>query len=98
MKILTAPVISYEVLQDDLVDANIIKREDVNSNYQYILDLFFPDNWSNDCYLKLYLAPQPMCRDDVDYLPAFNYLSKCNEIRAYLREKAPGYSFILIET
>lgn len=40
MKILTAPVISYEVLQDDLVDANIIKREDVNSNYQYILDLF----------------------------------------------------------
>jgi hypothetical protein len=57
MKILTAPVISYEVLQDDLVDANIIKREDVNSNYQYILDLFFPDNWSNDCYLKLYLAP-----------------------------------------
>ena len=26
------------------------------------------------------------------------YLKKCNEIYAYLREKAPGYDFILIET
>lgn len=98
MKILTAPVVSYEVLQDDLVHANIIKREDVDNDYSYVLGLLFADNWSYDCYLKLYLAPQPMCRDDIDYLPAFNYLSKCNKIRAYLREKVPGYGFILIET
>lgn len=98
MKILTAPVISYEVLQDDLVYAGILKREDVDNDYSYILGLLFADNWSYDCYLKLYLAPQPIYQDNPDYLSASNYLIKCNEIRAYLREKLAGYSFILIET
>lgn len=98
MKILTAPTIDYYILQDELVKAGILKKEDVEEDSSYLLGLLFADNWSYDCYLKLYLAPQPMCRDDMDFLPAFNYLSKCNEIRAYLREKAPGYPFILIET
>ena len=53
MKILTAPVVSYEVLQDDLIHANIIKREDVDNDYSYVLGLLFADNWSYDCYLKL---------------------------------------------
>lgn len=44
MKILTAPVVSYEVLQDDLIHANIIKREDVDNDYSYVLGLLFADN------------------------------------------------------
>ena len=60
MKILTAPVISYEVLQDDLVYAGILKREDIDNDYSYILGLLFADNWSYDCYLKLYLNSKPI--------------------------------------
>lgn len=96
MKILTAPVISYEVLQDDLIHANIIKREDVDNDYSYILGLLFADNWSYDCYLKLYLNGKPI-PENLD-MSATAYLNKCNEIYTYLREKAPGYPFILIET
>lgn len=96
MKILTAPVISYEVLQDDLVHAGIIKREDVDNDYSYILGLLFADNWSYDCYLKLYLNGKPI-PENLD-MSATAYLKKCDEIYAYLREKTPGYPFILIET
>lgn len=96
MEILTAPVISYEVLQDDLVHAGILKREDINNDYSYILGLLFADNWSYDCYLKLYLNGKPI-PENLD-MGATAYLEKCNEIYAYLREKAPGYPFILIET
>ena len=49
MKILTAPVIGYGVLQDDLVHAGILKQEDVDSDYSYVLGLLFADNWSYDC-------------------------------------------------
>lgn len=96
MKILTAPVISYEVLQDDLVHAGILKREDIDNDYSYILGLLFADNWSYDCYLKLYLNSKPI-PENLD-ISATIYLKKCNEIYAYLREKASGYPFILIET
>ena len=96
MKILTAPVISYEVLQDDLVHAGILKREDIDNDYSYILGLLFTDNWSYDCYLKLYLNGKPI-PENLD-MSATAYLKKCNEIYAYLREKVPGYPFILIET
>ena len=96
MKILTAPVISYEVLQDDLVHAGILKREDIDNDYSYILGLLFADNWSYDCYLKLYLNSKPI-PENLD-MSATAYLRKCNEIYIYLREKAPGYPFILIET
>ena len=96
MKILTAPVISYEVLQDDLVHAGILKREDIDNDYSYILGLLFADNWSYDCYLKLYLNSKPI-PENLD-MSATIYLKKCNEIYAYLREKATGYPFILIET
>lgn len=96
MKILTAPVISYEVLQDDLVHAGILKREDIDNDYSYIFGLLFADNWSYDCYLKLYLNGKPI-PENLD-MSATAYLKKCNEIYAYLREKAPGYPFILIET
>lgn len=96
MKILTAPVISYEVLQDDLIYAGIIKREDIEEDYSYILGLLFADNWSYDCYLKLYLNGKPI-PENLN-MSATAYLEKCNEIYAYLREKAPGYPFILIET
>lgn len=96
MKILTAPVISYEVLQDDLVHAGILEREDIDNDYSYILGLLFADNWSYDCYLKLYLNGKPI-PENLD-MSATAYLKKCNEIYAYLREKASGYPFILIET
>lgn len=96
MKILTAPVISYEVLQDDLVHAGILEREDIDNDYSYILGLLFADNWSYDCYLKLYLNGKPI-PENLD-MSATVYLKKCNEIYAYLREKVPGYPFILIET
>lgn len=96
MRILTAPVISYEVLQDDLVHAGILKREDIDNDYSYILGLLFADNWSYDCYLKLYLNGKPI-PENLD-MSATAYLKKCNEIYAYLREKASGYPFILIET
>jgi hypothetical protein len=96
MKILTAPVIDYGVLEDELVDAGILKREDVEEDYSYILGLLFADNWSYDCYLKLYLNDKPIPKN-LD-ISATVYLKKCNEIYAYLREKAPGYPFILIET
>lgn len=96
MKILTAPVISYEVLQDDLVHAGIIKREDVDNDYSYILGLLFADNWSYDCYLKLYLNSKPI-PENLN-MRAIAYLNKCNEIYAYLREKMSGYDFVLIET
>ena len=33
MKILTAPVIGYGVLQDDLVHAGILKQEDIDCDY-----------------------------------------------------------------
>ena len=49
-----------------------------------------------DCYLKLYLNDKPIPKN-LD-ISATVYLKKCNEIYAYLREKAPGYPFILIET
>lgn len=96
MEILTAPVIGYGVLEDELVDAGILKREDVEEDYSYILGLLFADNWSYDCYLKLYLNDKPIPKN-LD-ISATAYLKKCNEIYAYLREKAPGYPFILIET
>lgn len=96
MEILTAPVIGYGVLEDELVDAGILKREDVEEDYSYILGLLFADNWSYDCYLKLYLNGKPI-PENLD-ISATVYLKKCNEIYAYLREKAPGYPFILIET
>lgn len=96
MEILTAPVIGYGVLEDELVDAGILKREDVEEDYSYILGLLFADNWSYDCYLKLYLNDKPIPKN-LD-ISATVYLKKCNEIYAYLREKAPGYPFILIET
>ena len=96
MEILTAPVIGYGVLEDELVDAGILKIEDVEEDYSYILGLLFADNWSYDCYLKLYLNDKPIPKN-LD-ISATVYLKKCNEIYAYLREKAPGYPFILIET
>lgn len=96
MKILTAPVIGYGVLEDELVDAGILKKEDVEEDYSYILGLLFADNWSYDCYLKLYLNGKPI-PENLD-MSAIAYLKKCNEIYDYLREKAPGYPFILIET
>ena len=96
MKILTAPVIGYGVLQDALVHAGILKQEDVDSDYSYVLGLLFADNWSYGCYLKLYLNDKPIPKN-LD-ISATVYLEKCNEIYAYLREKAPGYDFILIET
>lgn len=96
MEILTAPVIDYGVLEDELVDAGILKREDVEEDYSYILGLLFADNWSYDCYLKLYLNGKPI-PENLD-MSATAYLKKCNEIYTYLREKAPGYPFILIET
>ena len=96
MKILTAPVVGYGVLEDELVDAGILKKEDVEEDYSYILGLLFADNWSYDCYLKLYLNGKPI-PENLD-MSATAYLNKCNEIYAYLREKAPGYPFILIET
>lgn len=96
MKILTAPVISYAILENELVDAGILKQEDIDSDYSYILGLLFADNWSYDCYLKLYLNDKPIPKN-LD-ISATVYLKKCNEIYAYLREKAPGYGFILIET
>lgn len=96
MEILTAPVIGYGVLEDELVDAGILKREDVEEDYSYILGLLFADNWSYDCYLKLYLNGKPI-PENLD-MSATAYLKKCNEIYTYLREKAPGYPFILIET
>lgn len=96
MEILTAPVISYGVLEDELVDAGILKKEDVEEDYSYILGLLFADNWSHDCYLKLYLNGKPI-PENFD-MSATAYLNKCNEIYAYLREKVPGYDFILIET
>lgn len=96
MEILTAPIIDYGVLEDELVDAGILKREDVEEDYSYILGLLFADNWSYDCYLKLYLNDKPIPKN-LD-ISATVYLKKCNEIYAYLREKAPGYPFILIET
>lgn len=96
MEILTAPVIGYGVLEDELVDAGILKKEDVEEDYSYILGLLFADNWSYDCYLKLYLNGMPI-PENLD-MSATAYLEKCNEIYAYLREKAPGYPFILIET
>ena len=86
MKILTAPVISYEVLQDDLVHAGILEREDIDNDYSYVLGLLFADNWSYDCYLKLYLNGKPI-PENLD-MSATAYLKKCNEIYAYLREKA----------
>ena len=96
MEILTAPVISYAILENELVDAGILKQEDVDSDYSYVLGLLFADNWSYDCYLKLYLNDKPIPKN-LD-ISAAVYLKKCNEIYAYLREKAPGYDFILIET
>lgn len=96
MKILTAPVISYAILENELVDAGILKQEDIDNDYSYILGLLFADNWSYDCYLKLYLNDKPI-PENLD-ISATVYLKKCNEICAYLREKAPGYDFILIET
>lgn len=96
MEILTAPVIDYGVLEDELVDAGILKKEDVEEDYSYILGLLFADNWSYDCYLKLYLNGKPI-PENLD-MSATAYLKKCNEIYTYLREKAPGYPFILIET
>ena len=96
MKILTAPVISYAILENELVDAGILKQEDVDSDYSYVLGLLFADNWSYGCYLKLYLNDKPIPKN-LD-ISATVYLKKCNEIYAYLREKAPGYPFILIET
>lgn len=96
MKILTAPVIGYGVLQDDLVHAGILKQEDVDSDYSYVLGLLFADNCSYGCYLKLYLNDKPIPKN-LD-ISATVYLKKCNEIYAYLREKVPGYDFILIET
>lgn len=96
MEILTAPVIDYGVLEDELVDAGILKKEDVEEDYSYILGLLFADNWSYDCYLKLYLNGKPI-PENLD-MSATAYLKKCNEIYAYLREKVPGYPFILIET
>ena len=96
MKILTAPVISYAILENELVDAGILKQEDVDSDYSYVLGLLFADNWSYGCYLKLYLNDKPIPKN-LD-ISATAYLKKCNEIYAYLREKAPGYPFILIET
>ena len=96
MEILTAPVIGYGVLEDELVDVGILKREDVEEDYSYILGLLFADNWSYDCYLKLYLNGKPI-PENLD-MSATAYLKKCNEIYTYLREKAPGYDFILIET
>lgn len=96
MKILTAPVISYAMLENELVDAGILKQEDIDSDYSYVLGLLFADNWSYDCYLKLYLNDKPIPKN-LD-ISATVYLKKCNEIYAYLREKAPGYPFILIET
>lgn len=96
MEILTAPVISYGVLEDELVNAGILKKEDVEEDYSYILGLLFADNWSYDCYLKLYLNGKPI-PENFD-MSATAYLNKCNEIYAYLREKVPGYDFILIET
>ena len=96
MKILTAPVISYAILENELVDAGILKQEDIDSDYSYVLGLLFADNWSYGCYLKLYLNDKPIPKN-LD-ISATVYLKKCNEIYAYLREKAPGYDFILIET
>lgn len=96
MKILTAPVISYAILENELVDAGILKQEDIDSDYSYVLGLLFADNWSYGCYLKLYLNDKPI-PENLD-ISAAVYLKKCNEIYAYLREKAPGYDFILIET
>lgn len=96
MEILTAPVIDYGVLEDELVDAGILKKEDVEEDYSYILGLLFADNWSYDCYLKLYLNGKPI-PENLD-MSATAYLKKCNEIYTYLREKVPGYPFILIET
>ena len=96
MEILTAPVIGYGVLQDDLVHAGILKQEDIDCDYSYVLGLLFADNWSYGCYLKLYLNDKPIPKN-LD-ISAAVYLKKCNEIYAYLREKAPGYPFILIET
>ena len=60
MEILTAPVIGYGVLENELVDAGILKQEDVDSDYSYVLGLLFADNWSYDCYLKLYLNDKPI--------------------------------------
>ena len=96
MKILTAPVIGYGVLQDDLVHVGILKQEDVDSDYSYILGLLFFFFFCYDCYLKLYLNDKRIPKN-LD-ISATVYLKKCNEIYAYLREKAPGYDFILIET
>ena len=96
MKIFTAPVISYAILENELVDAGILKQEDIDNDYSYILGLLFADNWSYDCYLKLYLNDKPI-PENLD-ISATVYLKKCNEIYTYLREKAPGYDFILIET
>lgn len=96
MEILTAPVVGYGVLEDELVDAGILKKEDVEEDYSYILGLLFADNWSYDCYLKLYLNGKPI-PENLD-MSATAYLNKCNEIYAYLRKKVPGYPFILIET
>ena len=96
MEILSAPVMGYGVLQDDLFHAGILKQEDVDSDYSYVLGLLFADNWSYGCYLKLYLNDKPIPKN-LD-ISATVYLKKCNEIYAYLREKAPGYDFILIET
>ena len=96
MRILTAPVISYAILENELVDDGILKQEDVDSDYSYVLGLLFADNWSYGCYLKLYLNDKPI-PENLD-ISAAVYLKKCNKIYAYLREKAPGYDFILIET
>lgn len=96
IEILTAPVISYAILENELVDAGILKQDDVDNDYSYVLGLLFADNWSYDCYLKLYLNDKPI-PENLD-ISAAVYLKKCNEIYAYLREKAPGYDFILIET
>ena len=96
MEILTAPVISYAILENELVDAGILKQEDIDNDYSYILGLLFADNWSYDCYLKLYLNDKPIPKN-LD-ISATVYLKKCNEIYAYLCEKAPGYPFILIKT
>ena len=79
MEILTAPVIGYGVLEDELVDAGILKKEDVEEDYSYILGLLFADNWSYDCYLKLYLNGKPI-PENLD-MSAIAYLKKCNAMQ-----------------
>ena len=96
MKILTAPVIDYDALKNELFNAGILDYNDTKYNDTYILYLFFSDYWSYDCYLKLPLNDKfiPLSCDS----NAPSHLRKRVEILSYLRKQVPGYDFILIKT